>query len=80
LEGPAKDQQRRIELGKDAAVGTSISVSVGALAWMLRGGAVLTAMLTTTPLWGSIDPLRVMSASSGKSSKEDSEVENMFED
>ena len=25
LEGPAKDQQRRIELGKDAAVGTSIS-------------------------------------------------------
>ncbi len=59
LDQADEDTQRRIQLGSDAAVGASISVSAGALAWVLRGGSLAASMMAATPLWSSIDPFRL---------------------
>ena len=44
---------------------------------MLRGGSLLASVLASTPVWSSIDPVRVIS----KSEREDSpdEVEDLFD-
>ena len=48
---------------------------------MLRGGALFASLMTATPLWSSIDPIRVVGV--GKSdddlSADDSAVERVFE-
>jgi len=79
LEQADLDQNNRIALGEDAALGVSISVSAGALAWMLRGGSLLASMVAATPIWSSMDPLRVMpSANREESDADEGEVEQIF--
>jgi len=77
----ADDSKRQqYELVRDAAIGASISTTAGVLAWMLRGGALLSSVLTSTPLWKSLDPVRVYMGTRESDQNEDSEVEEYFSD
>ena len=44
------------------ATGTSIAMSAGFVAWLLRGGALAASMLSSLPLWSSFDPIPVLFA------------------
>ena len=45
-------------VGSGAAVTTSLSV--GYVAWLIRGGVLLSTMLSSLPAWQIIDPLPVL--------------------
>ena len=52
-----------------AAAGTSF-LTVGYLAWMLRGGVLLTTFMSSIPAWRMLDPLAVLE-SAGRSGDDD---------
>ena len=42
------------------ATGTGVALSIGYVAWFLRGGALASALMGTMPVWRSFDPLPVV--------------------
>ena len=48
----------KVVIGSTAAVSTS--VSVGYVVWMLKGGSLITTVLSSIPAWQSFDPLPVL--------------------
>ncbi len=82
-----KQNGTRYKLAEETMLGVSFSVTVGLLAWALRGGALVASMMAFTPLWTFIDMGRVTSASSRRKlqhdnqapTEEDARVESMFE-
>jgi filamentous hemagglutinin family protein len=42
------------------AAGTSIVLTAGFVGWLLRGGALLSALLSSMPVWRGFDPLMVV--------------------
>jgi len=49
----------------------STSLSVGYVIWLLRGGVLLTSLLSSLPAWRIIDPLPVLSRMGGADDEED---------
>ena len=47
-----------------AMAGTSF-LTVGYLAWMVRGGVLLTTFMSSIPAWRMLDPLAVLEAADG---------------
>ena len=85
-------QRRGIEQGdvRRSAIESSMVVtgglSVGYVVWLLRGGILVSSMLSAMPAWQMIDPLPVLSASrlrkgAGRGAEaDDSGVEGLFDD
>ena len=74
------EQTLKIKLSNDAVFGISISATAGIVAWALRGGALLASVMAATPIWASIDPLRVVNSKEDNDDTSDSsEVEKIFE-
>jgi len=73
-------REGRIKLASDTVVGVTLSSTTGALIWLLRGGAIFTSALATTPMWSSIDPMRVAGTAKREDDtpREDNEVEQYF--
>jgi len=76
----------RFRLAEDTVMGVSLSMTVGALAWALRGGAVFTSLMTVAPLWASIDLGRITTPvvstkerEGDRDSMDDHSVEEIFE-
>ena len=61
----------------DVVFGVSVSATAGFVAWALRGGALVASVMAATPLWASIDPVRILN-NDYKSNKSD-EVEDLFD-
>ena len=80
LEDSESFQRNRYQLASDTAIGISISTTAGVLAWALRGGALFASVMASTPLWSSIDPVRVVGGSRNDDMKDDAEVESYFTD
>jgi hypothetical protein len=40
--------------------GTSLGLTAGIIGWLLRGGGLLSALLTSMPLWRGFDPLPIV--------------------
>ncbi len=61
---------------------TGIALTAGFVAWLLRGGALLSALLSSMPLWRGFDPLMVVLQPRRKSaeSQRHSRVDLMFDD
>jgi len=81
FENSEEQSNSRYQVASDAAVGVSISVTAGILAWVLRGGALFASLMTSTPLWSSIDPVKVIGGGSRSNEDNDepeSEVEKYF--
>ena len=73
-------ERRRCEIAGDAAIGISISTTAGVLAWALRGGALFASVMASTPLWSSINPVRLVGGLGDKSEDDtdESDVESYF--
>ena len=73
-------ERRRYEIASDAAIGVSISTTAGVLAWALRGGALFASVMASTPLWSSINPVRLVGGLGDKSEDDtdESDVESYF--
>jgi VCBS repeat-containing protein len=73
------------------STGMSLMLSAGLMSWILRGGALASALLSTMPMWQGFDPLPILLArkkrtpgKDGHDSQDDeilqtSEVERFFE-
>jgi len=67
------------------SLGFGTMLSAGFATWALRGGALLSALLATTPSWRGFDPLIVLVSRRSKSENEEleenefSKVERVFE-
>lgn len=67
---------------RGAVVGSSVAVttgfSVGYVAWMVRGGVLLSSVLSSLPAWQFIDPLPVLNFS--EKEEENAEQDDSLED
>jgi VCBS repeat-containing protein len=61
MSGSADDDSNALIYG--SVQGASAVMVAGFLTWFLRGGALLTSLLSTLPLWARIDPLPVLAMS-----------------
>jgi len=73
-------ERKRYEIAGNAAIGLSISITAGVLAWALRGGALFASVMESTPLWSSINPVRLVGGSPDRSDDDtdESDVESYF--
>ncbi|MFW2403267.1 MAG: hypothetical protein ACN4GT_00790, partial [Gammaproteobacteria bacterium] len=70
--------------------GSSLALSAGILTWVLRGGALASALLSTMPVWQGFDPLPILMARkrrdgkkgqrSGDPAPEQSQADQIFDD
>ena len=61
-----------IAIGSSAVVSTSLPV--GTVIWALRGGSLLTALLSAMPAWQAFDPLPVLQSFEKKKVVEDDDT------
>ena len=73
------NSSRRYLLGTEMAYGVSLSATAGVLAWGLRGGALFASMMAATPLWISIDPIRIITDKKSEEEGESDLVERVFD-
>jgi hypothetical protein len=76
--------------GHRTAVASSVVVtaglSAGYVVWLVRGGVLVSSMLSALPAWRLIDPMPVMAAANGAARRRDvapadePEVERLFGD
>jgi hypothetical protein len=81
LQRAEEENSSRYQLGSDSALGVSISVTAGVLAWVLRGGSLIASLMTATPLWSQLDPVRVFSHGKDGHKRDDragDDVEELF--
>ena len=63
-----KGRIQTVRIGVTAALAGTISV--GYVIWLLRGGALLTAVLSSLPAWQFVDPLPVLDAWASRRKRE----------
>ena len=78
----AGDIHRRVT---ESGVVLSAGLSIGYVIWLVRGGVLVSSMLSALPAWQMIDPLPVLTAArknkAGASNEpDDREVERLFDD
>ncbi len=56
------------------STGTSLLLSAGILTWVLRGGALASALLSTMPVWQGFDPLPVLLARKRRRDKDEEKL------
>ncbi|MDH3511712.1 MAG: tandem-95 repeat protein, partial [Gammaproteobacteria bacterium] len=73
------------------STGMSLALSAGIMSWILRGGALASALLSTMPMWQGFDPLPILLGKKKRKKDEDgaalpddetpldSEVDRLFE-
>jgi hypothetical protein len=87
------DIQRRVleeAAARRTAVASSImatgGVSIGYVVWLVRGGVLVSSMLSALPAWQMIDPMPVLSAAGAVRGRrkaaghDDSDVERLFDE
>ena len=71
-----------------STIALSGGLSLGYVVWLVRGGILMSSMLSALPAWQMIDPLPVLAASRGSKAKgkgtqpdgDDLEVERLFDE
>ena len=66
-----------------SGIGLTGGLSIGYVVWLIRGGVLVSSMLSALPAWQMIDPLPVLAASrrgAGSDDEADGEVEELFDD
>jgi len=58
---------------------TSIAFTAGLVGWLLRGGSLVAALLSSIPLWRGFDPLVIVTQSRRSEGRGGSEVDTMFD-
>lgn len=61
-DGEAQGEQQ----GIGATMVTGAGLTIGYVAWLIRGGVLLTSLLSTMPAWRLLDPLPILNSAAGK--------------
>jgi len=64
---------------KTAIAGSGLALTVGFVGWLLRGGALLTALLSSIPVWRQFDPLTILQDRRRRKDEPASEVDKIFD-
>ena len=64
---------------KTAIAGSSLALTVGFVGWLLRGGALLTALLSSIPVWRQLDPLTILQDRRRRNDEPTSDVDRIFD-
>ena len=73
----AEEQEEVRAIFSDEEIfGLTFTATAGIFSWLLRGGSLLASVLASTPVWSSIDPVKVFSG--GQRDEKSDEVEQMF--
>ena len=87
-----EEVQRQIQQQSEtraAVIGSSIlatgGVSIGYVVWLVRGGVLMSSMMSALPAWQMVDPLPVLAAArNGKAGRkgqpDDAELERLFDE
>ena len=65
------NQLNRVYLG--SAIVSSIGLSVGYVVWLIRGGLLLSSLLSSLPAWQILDPLPILARKKDDDHSEDDE-------
>ena len=60
-----------------ATISAGTGFSVGYIIWLLRGGILLSSVLSSLPAWRNIDPLPVLSSFSSSTDEDDESIESL---
>ena len=60
-----------------ATISAGTGFSVGYIIWLLRGGILLSSVLSSLPAWRNIDPLPVLSSFSSNTDEDDESIESL---
>ncbi|MEO8630786.1 MAG: hypothetical protein ABI612_22215, partial [Betaproteobacteria bacterium] len=64
-----------------STVAVTVSVSIGYVMWLLRGGVLMSSLLSSLPAWHIIDPMPVLSQAKRKderNAEDDDPLEKLF--
>ena len=64
-----------IEIKAAVASSSGVALTAGVVAWVLRGGALMTSLISTMPMWKGFDPLPILAYRD-----DEDEDENISED
>ena len=68
------------QLKLQVSVGSSVALTTGFVAWVLRGGALASALLATLPAWRGFDPLPViLNNRDNETEIEKSDIDEIFD-
>ena len=76
LDGVKKEMAGEIAFNKTvlgSAIAVSTGLSVGYVVWMIRGGMLLSSLLSSIPAWQILDPLPVLAGRRGEDDLDDDE-------
>ncbi|MCB1745208.1 MAG: cadherin-like domain-containing protein, partial [Gammaproteobacteria bacterium] len=71
----AEDRLERQAIRDVVVKGIVGSLSVGSVTWLLRAGSLATGVLSSLPLWSSVDPLPVLSMTSKEKARRRKEMD-----
>lgn len=71
----AQQEYDRDQLTSKAIAASGVTITAGYVNWLLRGGTLLTSMLSTLPGWKGVDPLPILSDKRKKQPIKDQESE-----
>ncbi len=69
----------KLTIAKNVTAGTTLVVTAGIIGWLLRGGALLSALLSSMPLWREFDPMVVVSRRREDFEESSSQVDRIFD-
>ncbi|MGI9294680.1 MAG: hypothetical protein ACR2PS_11920, partial [Pseudomonadales bacterium] len=78
--GEFSDVDPEQELVVQVLSGSTLTLSAGFVAWLLRGGALAATMLSSLPMWKGFDPLPILTTGRKKTDDEPEEAENQPND
>jgi hypothetical protein len=92
LQRKFEEMQRQMDEGADtrrtiaeSGVAISAGLSIGYVVWLVRGGVLLSSVLSALPAWQMVDPLPVLAATRkddrrGAGQTDEPEVERLFDE
>jgi hypothetical protein len=84
-----REDNERIKVSTEVAIGVTMSISAGFVSWVLRAGSLMASFMSVLPMWKHFDPLPILGTSKTKNDKDravnesaedksDSKVEEIF--
>jgi hypothetical protein len=83
LDEVQQQMQNNLQLSQQiigGSVAVSGGISVGYVVWLVRSGAILSSVMSALPAWRFIDPLPILSASSGGADGDEETLQSMVGD
>jgi len=73
LEEQFAESKASIQLSAAAVSSSGVALTAGAVAWVLRSGALMTSLMATIPVWKGYDPLPILKYKSDEEDEEKAE-------